>query len=378
MQQKSTQNVDILMTWIDEKDYNEFTKTIKNNFSEDVITLVVNDSYHDENAPTKMENKGSITKNFEGMLKTVTIPSSIDLDPTVILTVLLPIMYGMIVGDVGYAIMSLPFAMFLKSKFKQSTTIQYLSNMWIFSAIFAFIFGLFYDEFFGLSFQNFMKIFNINVEKRPLQYIGIEFTLHRVHELPRLMGYTILFGAVIVSFGFLLGSILSLEHDFKHAVGKIAWIVFILSLLILLPKNLFNYVLIPMNGLENEIGIGLLVISVLTIFLTEGVPGIFELAGVVSNIMSFLRIAGVGVAGVIVAEIINASFIPSITGNLLNFFITSLVFLVLHFANAVIAMAEGMIQGGRLCLVEFGTKYFKGGGRLFNPFCLPAKKFRNA
>ncbi|MEM3609883.1 MAG: V-type ATPase 116kDa subunit family protein [Candidatus Anstonellales archaeon] len=377
LEQKSTSNIDILTAWIDENDLDRVRSRIKNEFGNSVKLLIISDSYHEENAPTKIENKEKLVKNFEGMLKTITIPSATDFDPSLILTLLLPIMYGMIVGDVGYALISIPFAMFLKSKFKDSKTIQYVSNIWIFSAIFAIIFGLLFDEFFGLSFINFMKIFNIEVNKRPLEYLGIDWNLHRVHELPRLMGYTILFGALIVSIGFLLGSLISLEHDIKHAIGKASWILFILSLLILLPKNLFNYTLIPLNGIENEIGLFALGLSVLVILLTEGVSGIFELAGVVSNIMSFLRIAGVGVAGVIVAEIINASFTPNILSNFLNFLIMAIIFMTLHFANAVIAMVEGMIQGGRLCLVEFGTKYFKGGGRLFNPFSLPIKKSNN-
>jgi V/A-type H+-transporting ATPase subunit I len=105
----------------------------------------------------------------------------------------------------------------------------------------------------------------------------------------------------------------------------------------------------------------------------EGLMGLFEVPGVVSNVLSYVRIAGVGVVGVVLAEIINEFLAPSPSLGVLNLIIFPL-FIVFHFANAFLAMFESLVQVGRLNLVEFYSKFYHGGGKPFKPFSLPFKK----
>jgi len=50
------------------------------------------------------------------------------------------------------------------------------------------------------------------------------------------------------------------------------------------------------------------------------------------------------------------------------------LFLILHSINAFIAMFEALIQGGRLNIIEFRSKFLQGGGKLFSPFTVNAKQ----
>jgi len=38
--------------------------------------------------------------------------------------------------------------------------------------------------------------------------------------------------------------------------------------------------------------------------------------------------------------------------------------------HTLLIILEGSIQAGRLQILEFGTKFFKGGGRFFKPFSI--------
>ena len=50
------------------------------------------------------------------------------------------------------------------------------------------------------------------------------------------------------------------------------------------------------------------------------------------------------------------------------------VFIIFHVLNCFVAMFESLIQGGRLNIVEFRSKFLQGGGDLFIPFSLYTKK----
>ena len=45
-----------------------------------------------------------------------------------------------------------------------------------------------------------------------------------------------------------------------------------------------------------------------------------------------------------------------------------LIFIVGHLGNAALGLIDGALQSLRLNYVEFFTKFYKGGGRKYNPF----------
>jgi V/A-type H+-transporting ATPase subunit I len=121
-------------------------------------------------------------------------------------------------------------------------------------------------------------------------------------------------------------------------------------------------------------GIAVLIISAIALALTEGIIGIIEIPGLIGNILSYTRIAVIGIVGVILAEIFN-DFLMPLPGSGIAAIIMIPVFLALHVANCFIAMFEALIQGGRLNIVEFKMKFMHGGGGVFTPFALYEKKY---
>ena len=120
-----------------------------------------------------------------------------------------------------------------------------------------------------------------------------------------------------------------------------------------------------------QMGAGLFLVSVAVIAGVEGFIGVIEIPSILGNILSYTRIAAVGIVGVVIAEkLVNEFLLPLPKAGLMLFILIPL-FVGLHLFNCFLAMFESLIQGGRLNIVEFRSKFLRGGGRAFRPFALP-------
>ena len=92
------------------------------------------------------------------------------------------------------------------------------------------------------------------------------------------------------------------------------------------------------------------------------VMGPLELVGTLGNVLSYLRLAAVGLASTYLAMVANAL---SVLGPIwLGVFIG----LFFHSLNLALASFSPMIQALRLHYVEFFSKFYEGGGKPFRPF----------
>ncbi|MEM4391118.1 MAG: hypothetical protein QXX06_04640, partial [Candidatus Diapherotrites archaeon] len=117
-----------------------------------------------------------------------------------------------------------------------------------------------------------------------------------------------------------------------------------------------------------------LIVSLCAVFVIkeEGIIGAIEIPGVVGNILSFARIIAVGLVGTVIASILNTMALPSAENGFLILF-TLPLFIFGHLFNAFLAMFEALVQGARLNVVEFYSKFFEGGGEEFSPFRFRSK-----
>lgn len=339
-------------------------------------SLVVEDVKlgHDEMPPTVLDNP-KIASPLEFITNSYSLPNYFELDPTMIYLIALPIIYGMIVGDVVYGLLSIIIGYLLMKKFEKSYIMSNVSKIWMYSGVPSMAFGLFFDEFAGMSHFKLAELFKtwtgISLLNAPL-WTGF----HRMESVVALVALSALLGVVHLTLGFIFGAINEWEHNKKHSAAKIAWIgVEIGLILALLP---FMPMLIPELGKIDPgltmPGLVILVISVIVIAVTEGIIGLIELPGLVGNILSYSRIAAVGIVGVVIAELLNDFLVPTPDKGILLALVLAPIFIILHVLNCFVAMFESLIQGGRLNIVEFKSKFMHGGGGIFVPFALYSKK----
>jgi V/A-type H+/Na+-transporting ATPase subunit I len=92
------------------------------------------------------------------------------------------------------------------------------------------------------------------------------------------------------------------------------------------------------------------------------VMGPLELVGTLGNVLSYLRLAAVGLASTYLATVANELSViaPIWLGVFIGMFF--------HALNLGLASFSPMIQALRLHYVEFFSKFYEGGGKPFRPF----------
>ncbi|MFN3910070.1 MAG: V-type ATP synthase subunit I [Candidatus Anstonellaceae archaeon] len=347
--------------WIKEAEFEKFKNTtLKFLEGRIAISIIPPSLHHYQNCPTLLENP-SIIKPFEDVLKFLYVPNAKEIDPSALIFLTIPLNYALIVADAGYAMLSAILSLFVLLISSKGSLLEALGKIWLIGAIPTLFFGILFDEYFGFTHKDLLgqKLYT------PI--------LHRTHSVQLLLLYSIIVGWILMILGFILGAINSWQHSKKHAAAKLCWVViqigFTITIASFLGESFTQYLLY---------GVGIFIIGIVGLIFFEGPLGIVEVPGLISNIMSFSRITAVGVAGLILAEAINQFLFPKAVGafsieGAISFVLMFLLYTLFHFVNTFIAMFEGFLHSARLSFLEFFTKFFEGGGKLFSPFTLSRK-----
>ncbi|MBU0590987.1 hypothetical protein KKF81_06640 [Candidatus Micrarchaeota archaeon] len=356
----SSTRVYVINGWILEDNFNKLVNIVNRYEAGAFIDDIKID--HHEIPPTVLGNP-QISSPFEFLTKSYSLPNYFEIDPTIPYFIGLPIIYGMIVGDFIYGIMSILLGLWLMKKFKNSYVMYNVSKIWVYSGFPTMVFGIIFDEWAGLSHFALLEYFS-GWLGFPLAVGPLYEGFHRMSNILVLIGITAIVGMLHLGVGFILGAINEWHHNKKHSLAKIAWLgVEVGMLMAFLP-------VVGLAGSEFTMsGLILLVLSIIILGLTEGIVGIIELPGLLGNILSYTRIAAIGIVGIVIAELLNEFLMPLPEQGFIAIILLPL-FVILHIMNCFIAMFESLVQGGRLNIVEFRSKFLHGGGEIFVPFSL--------
>lgn len=306
----------------------------------------------EEEPPVKYDNK-AVVQPFESLTELVATPRYNELDPSALILLMFPAMFGFMIGDAGYGITTgLVFAAGMR--YFESGREIFKSLLW--ASLFTFLFGLAFGDAFGyvifghhseLAAATGIKIF----EQIPILW-------HRAEHLGAVFRIAAVIGFLQVNLGFLLGFYNEyVNHGLKEAfLEKISWIMVEIGAL-------------GWFAIGPAFGVPVLLIGLVSLGIGEGIEGLVEIPSLISNVLSYLRIFGVAVAAVSLAAVVNAMAEPLFSmGGLTGLVAGTAVLALGHSFNTGIKIMEGFLQGIRLHYVEFFTKFFEGGGRRFAPF----------
>ena len=343
--------------WVESKKAHQVMQDMKGKFKKKIHLSVHAAGAHDS-PPTLLDNPKQ-TKPFEFLVEFISTPQYSEIDPTLLLMVFVPIMYALILGDAGYAVVSLILALFMAKKSKPGTLMHEIAMLWAICAIPTFFAGIIFDEYFGFTHS---QIISMATGQQMLLYQG----MHRVASVTFLMMLSLIIGMLHLALAFMLGAINEWHHSRKHAYAKLSWLGIEISGFLMIAG--FMYGMFPFLTWPSVV---LFIISVIGLIMTEGGMATVEIPGLLSNVMSYLRIAAVGVGAVILAEAINDLLLPKLDFSPIGFVIflvTLVLWLLGHFMAILLGMLESLIHGARLNVVEFFGKFFKGNGLKFLPF----------
>jgi len=313
---------------------------------------------HTEMPPTLLNNPKR-AQPFEYLVEFISMPQYSEIDPSIMLAIIIPLMYALIMGDAGYALVSFFLAWWMVKNSEKGSLLNQVALIWMISAIPAFIFGIAFDEYFGFTHSHLASIFGF-------AHFQLYEGFHRLTAINTLMLISILVGMAHLSLGFILGAANEWHHNKKHAAAKICWLLILLSGFMAVASGMYN--IVPILAFPSLVVLGL---SIVGLIMTEGIIAAVEIPGLLGNVMSYLRIAAVGVGGVIIAEAVNELLMPKLDFSPIGFVIflvTLVLYIVMHFAACILAMFEALVHGARLNVVEFFGKFYHGGGAKFAPF----------
>lgn len=325
-----------------------------------------------DEAPTLMQN-GSGLKPFEFLVRFFSLPKSDEIDPTFTFSIVFPIFFGLMVGDVGYgAVIFLMGLYFMRIGTGRSSgralprairsfgrgmmskrTVGTIGRIMMIGGVSAAFFGALFNEYFGAA----------------LPWYGAAINV--VTQLPLLLVITIFIGLGHITLGYIFGIYLGVKTGhLKHAIGKIGWLGFMWSGTVGLV-DFFDQGLFPSPLLAAYASIGALIGSAVVVAVSEGPRFAMEIPTLMSHVMSYARILGVLLASVLLASIVDTSLASSVGRAPITatIFVAVIVVLV-HTLNIVLGIFEPSIQGVRLHYVEFYTKFFEGNGKPFAPFAV--------
>lgn len=336
----SGKNVFFIKGWLPSNKGEELAKAISA-ISPNIYYKI--DECADE-APIQLGN-ASVAQPFEFFLRLYSLPSYREIDPTFILMFSFPILFGVMLGDIGYGLVLLvSFAVmnFVLGKMKT------LSIILMISAVSTIIFGFVFGEFFG--------------EEQILGHHLIPY-LNRIKNLNGMLVVAIVFGLVHVNIGLITGIFNEFRHHgMRGAFGKASWLLLEAGGLALI-LNMYS-----VTSIEPMIGYALLLAGLAGLGLGEGVVGLIEIPALASNILSYTRLAAVGLASASLAIIIN-----EMAGEMFHlggFFIAVgiMVLIIGHGINTLLGLMDAFLQSLRLHYVEMFTKFYKGSGEQYKPF----------
>lgn len=375
-----TKEAVIITGWVPNKKVDETTEKLGNVTKNRIMIENIAPDKH-ESVPIKLKNN-LIVKPFEFFMNLYTLPTYKEIDPSFFIFLTFPIFFGFMLGDVGYGIATLLLFWFLKKAIpagKDLLKAMMACSYW--SILFGFMFG----EYFGFEYVK-SHTWQIIIEtlKLPLHKELIEGAEGGIiYEFPRLINrmhgevnvlgneinLVLVIGAIIgfihINLSILLGFINEWKgHGLKTAIlARASWYIFEIGLGIIALKAL------GLIAISSYVGIVLVVISIVMIYLGEGVQGIIEIPSLFSNTLSYLRLGAVGLASVGLAVVINEKLaMPFMEKGGFFIFIAILILIIGHTINIALGIIGPFLHAIRLHYVEFFMRFYKGGGKPFKPF----------
>ena len=365
----------ILCGWMTEKDAHSFQTDIK----DDSKIFCIIDGEDDEHIqpethqqpPTKLKNP-KLFKPFEMYINMYGLPAYNEMDPTWFVAITYSFIFGAMFGDAGQGLL-LFIGGFLLYKFKHIALAGIISCAGVFSTIFGILFG----SFFG--FENLFPALWL----RPMNNM---MTVPFIGKLNTVFIVAIGFGMGLILLCMIFNIINAWKaHDTEHIwfdTNSVAGLVFYGSATVSIALILTGHTLPGGIVLFIMFGIPLILIffkEPLTalvekkseimpkekgMFIVQGLFEMFEvLLSYFSNTLSFVRIGAFAVSHAAMMEVV--LMLAGAENGSPNWFVIIL-------GNLFVCAMEGLIVGIQVLRLEYYemfSRFYKGSGRKFEPFC---------
>lgn len=302
--------------------------------------------------PTKIENN-ALVKPFETITDMFATPAQGEIDPNPVMSIWYWIIFGMMMGDVGYGIIMSVFSfLFIKIKKPRGGTRKML-QVFAYTGISTIIWGVMFGSIFG--FELWKPVLVAPIEE-PLTLLIVSLIVGGLH---------IITGLLTKAYGLIKNG-----KAWDAIFDQFSWVAILIGIgFIFLP--------VPIYVVYGLIGFGVVTIlltagrSKRNIFgkATGGLLGLYGITSYMSDILSYSRILALSLSTAVIAYVMNL-LAGMVMGSIIGVFFGIIIYIIGHTFNIAMGLLSAYVHDGRLQYVEFFGKFYEGGGYAFTPLSL--------
>ena len=377
-------NVFIISGYIPNIEVDAIVKKMEEHF--DVAISITDPNIENDDVPVAISN-GTLGSTMESVTNMYSPPSSHDIDPNSIMPYFYYCFFGLMLGDAGYGLIMVIITLFIKFKYKLEPLKARVVNYGLCCGIGTTFWGIMLNSWFGdlptyigLNFIADKHLYWFEPIKYTTGFLLFAFSLGILHFL---LGVCVNFYATAKK-GHLLDAILDNVPIMMILFGIIPLINSQIggdALNAGGTKFIYDFITGPASAPLNI----LLAAGAVLVVLTQGrsskgilgkfFGGLYALyntaAGYLGDILSYARLLALGLCTGVIASVIN--MLADMPGNAVVFVIIAILG---HTVNLAINLIGAYVHTNRLQYVEFFSKFYEGGGKIFAPLNVNSKSFK--
>jgi V/A-type H+-transporting ATPase subunit I len=343
----ATPHTFVLSGWVPERRFDEVAAAISTSVGPNLVVERTR-PMAGEVPPVLLHNPPP-ARPFETLVGLLSLPRASSLDPTILMAVFLPLFFGMMLGDVAYGAVVIVLALVAGRKLRGRTPAGVdIARVMVLAGIWSVVWGVIYGEFLG------------DLGHRLWHWDPL--WINREEALEPLLIFALAVGGAHVLLGMILGLWQAAKDHNRHLLtertGTLLSLIGLFLLVGVAAGRLPDGAMTP--------AIAAVVVGLVVVMVMGGPMGVLmgplELMGVVGNVLSYLRIAAIGLASVYLARVANE------LGTTGPVWIGVMVAGLFHTLNLALGAFSPIIQALRLHYVEFFGRFFEEGGRGYQPF----------
>lgn len=417
-----TERVVVISGWVEAKRRGELEASLAPLCA--VTDLTFAEPGPDDEPPVRLDNPG-ILHPFETLTELYGLPRYREVDPTPLFAGFFWVFFGMALGDVGYGLVLGVVAWLIKTRLDVAPGVRRFMDLLMYGGVSAMVFGALTGSYFAIDATTLPAALRALIVLDPMQDIMIALVISIALGVVHIVFGISLAAAANVKAGkwdeavkgqfstlWLIATVavvgMGAAGVLPGAVVMPALIVGLLATLIMkglayrapgsdadapVWQKALGWVWLALlmawgvatgtGGPSGPVGIALLALSVGAVVvggparstLLAVLVGAYEtygMTGLISDFLSYTRLAALGLASVLVGQVMNmlgAMVAPMQLGPVpIGWLFAVLILVVGHGVNVAINLLGAFVHPTRLQFVEFFSKFYEGGGTAYRPF----------
>ncbi|MEM4593267.1 MAG: V-type ATPase 116kDa subunit family protein, partial [Sulfolobales archaeon] len=356
----SSKYVAVVSGWVLRSKVNDLLKSLS---SYPIYASIV----PDENPPVEFKNLEPF-KPFELLTELYGMPSPHEWDPTPLLTYSFLLFFSLMMSDAGYGLGVILATRYILPKFvsdPESPGFVRLKKILYIGGVLSVVAGIASKSFLGSLVGRFIPI------EKPLINT---FNIMELIGLSLIIGFAFTFVSHLIA----LAKNIKLRKNYD-SIYEVGILVLMIGGLFVVTRvfNLgWTYVADELYTVAQSLTIVGIAMVIFAKIKTTGSVGsflwLFDVVGIVGDVFSYVRIAGIAGGTAFLAEAFN-SILSGVVGSIIEFNyvigVVAGVFLVLiiHTLNLALSAVSPFVHSLRLCLFEISSKFFEAQGRRIKP-----------